>query len=100
MVNPPPANHQSNNANIDLSNPPPNQQWSVTLENKEHDSDRRLRVVTGYASRLFALAALSLIFYYCWETIHEKTATADASKWAFATMSGITGTLIGFLFKK
>jgi cytochrome c-type biogenesis protein CcmH/NrfG len=85
---------------IDLNNPPPGQKWAIGLEEEEHPADRKMRIVREVLLFVVALGVVGMICVYAWETLHSATASPDAQKWAFATLTALGSAVVTYLFKK
>jgi flagellar biogenesis protein FliO len=87
-------------SSIDLSNPPPNHKYSVSIEREETDGERRVRLFKDVALFVVAIAFVVLIAWLCVSTLLSATATAEEKKWAMSVISAATGGIVGYLLRK
>jgi cytochrome c biogenesis protein CcdA len=85
---------------LDLSTPPPNHKFSVSVEREESAGDRRVRLFKEVVLFLVAISFVLLIVGLCVSTLYSATATSDEKKWAMSVLSAAAGGIIGYLVKK
>ncbi|MBV8617424.1 MAG: hypothetical protein JOY84_01085 [Curvibacter sp.] len=85
---------------IDLNAPPPNHQYSVSVEREETIGERRVRLFKDVALFLVAIGFVVLIVGLCYSTLSSATATAEEKKWAMSVLSAAAGGIIGYLVRK
>jgi len=85
---------------IDLNSPPPNHQYSVSVEREETVGERRVRLFKDVALFVVAIGFVILIVVLCYGTLSSPTAAAEEKKWAMSVLSAATGGIIGYLVRK
>jgi hypothetical protein len=85
---------------IDLNNPPPKHQFSVSVEREETEGERRVRLFKEVAIFSAALVFVAIMAWVCLSTLQSASAAPDEKKWAMSVLSAATGGLIGFLIRK
>lgn len=85
---------------IDLSTPPPNHHYSVSIEREETASERGVRLFKDVALFLVGICFVSAIAWLCMTTLVANTASADEKKWAMSVLSAATGGVIGYLIRR
>jgi hypothetical protein len=85
---------------IDLTKPPPNHKFDVSIVRDETDSERRVRLFKDVALFAVALSFVVLVVCLCYSTLISPTATAEEKKWAMSVFSADTGDIIGYLVRK
>jgi len=85
---------------IDLSTPPPNHRYSISVEREETAGERKVRLFKEVALFLVAVCFVVLIAWLCYRTLTSSTAAPDEKKWAMSVLSAATGGVIGYLVRK
>jgi hypothetical protein len=85
---------------IDLDSPPPNHQYSVSVEREETSGERAVRLFKDIALFCTALGFVILVVWLCVSTLIASTASADEKKWAMSVLSAATGGIIGYLVRR
>jgi flagellar biogenesis protein FliO len=85
---------------IDLNTPPPNHQFSVSVEREESPAEQGVRLFKDVMLFLVAIGFVALIIWLCFHTLQDKQSSADAQKWAMSVLSAATGGIIGYLVRK
>ncbi len=85
---------------LDLGNPPPNHQVSVSIEREETSGELKVRLFKEVVLFIVAVGFVMLLVWLCYDTLASKTATADEKKWAMSVLSAAAGGIIGYLVKK
>lgn len=85
---------------IDLSSPPPNHQFSVSVEKEESTAERNVRLFKDVVIFLVAIVFVCILFWLCYETLQDEKASADAKKWAMSVLSAAAGGMVGYLVRK
>ena len=82
---------------LDLSAPPQNHTYTVSLSPEEKHSDRFVRLAKEIILVALAAGSVILIGWICVHTLFSAQATAEEKKWAMSTVTAISGGLIGYL---
>jgi hypothetical protein len=85
---------------IDLDSPPPNHQYSVSVEREETSGERAVRLFKDIALFCVALGFVILVVWLCVNTLIASTASADEKKWATSVLSAATGGIVGYLVRR
>ena len=85
---------------IDLNTPPPNHQYSVSVEREETAGERRVRLFKAVVLFMVAVGFVILVVGLCYSTLASPTAAADEKKWAMSVLSAATGGIVGYLVRK
>lgn len=85
---------------IDLNSPPPNHQYSVSVEREETASERRVRLFKDVTLFVVAICFVVLIVWLCYSTLSSSTSSAEEKKWAMSVLSAAAGGIIGYLVRK
>jgi len=85
---------------LDLSTPPPNHRYSVSVEREETAAERSVRLFKDVALFLVGLGFVGLIAWLCVVTLTSAAASADEKKWAMSVLSAATGGVIGYLIRR
>ena len=80
---------------LDLSAPPQNHTYTVSLSSEEKDSDRFVRL----AKEIILVVLAAGFVMICVQTLFSTQATADEKKWAMSTITAISGGLVGYLIR-
>ena len=84
---------------VDLSAPPQNHTYTVSLSSEEKDSDRFVRLAKEIILVVLAAGFVMLVGWICVQTLFSTQATADEKKWAMSTITAISGGLVGYLIR-
>lgn len=84
---------------LDLSAPPQNHTYTVSLSPEEKDSDRFVRLAKEIILVVLASGFVMLVGWICVQTPFSTQATADEKKWAMSTITAISGGLVGYLIR-
>ncbi len=84
---------------LDLSAPPQNHTYTVSLSSEEKDSDRFVRLAKEIILVVLAAGFVMLVGWICVQTLFSTQATADEKKWAMSTITAISGGLVGYLIR-
>ena len=84
---------------LDLSAPPQNHTYTVSLSSEEKDSDRFVRLAKEIILVVLAACFVMLVGWICVQTLFSTQATADEKKWAMSTITAISGGLVGYLIR-
>ena len=84
---------------LDLSAPPQNHTYTVSLSSEEKDSDRFVRLAKEIILVVLAAGFVMLVGWICVQTLFSTQATADDKKWAMSTITAISGGLVGYLIR-
>ncbi len=84
---------------LDLSAPPQNHAYTVSLSPEEKDSDRFVRLAKEIILVVLASGFVMLVGWICVQTLFSTQATADEKKWAMSTITAISGGLVGYLIR-
>ena len=82
---------------LDLSAPPQNHTYTVSLSPEEKDSDRFVRLSKEIILVLLTAGFVILIGWICVQTLFSIAATSEEKKWAMSTVTAISGGLVGYL---
>ena len=82
---------------LDLSAPPQNHTYAVSLCPEEKNSDSFVRLAKEIILVMLAAGFVILIGWICVQTLFSTQATAEEKKWAMSTISAISGGLVGYL---
>jgi hypothetical protein len=85
---------------IDLDSPPPNHQYSVSVEREETSGERAVRLFKDIALFCVALGFVILVVWLCFSTLTATTASAEEKKWAMSVLSAATGGIVGYLVRR
>ena len=85
---------------IDLNSPPPNHNYSIKVDPKETDGERKVRLFKDVALFLVAICFVILLAFLCYSTLTSSTTAAEEKKWAMSILSGAAGGIIGYLLRK
>jgi hypothetical protein len=85
---------------IDLSAPPPNHKFKVSVEREETADERGVRLFKDVALFVVAIAFVMLMTWLCTSTLTSASATPEEKKWAMSVLSAATGGIIGYLVRK
>lgn len=84
---------------LDLSAPPQNHTYTVSLSPEKKDSDRFVRLAKEIILVVLAAGFVMLVGWICVQTLFSIQATADEKKWAMSTITAISGGLVGYLIR-
>ena len=84
---------------LDLSAPPQNHTYTVSLSPEEKDSDRFVRLAKEIILVVLAAGFVMLVGWICVQTLFSTQATADEKKWAMSMITAISGGLVGYLIR-
>jgi len=87
-------------SHLDLSRPPPDHQFKVSVERAETSSERFVRLTKDLALFLVALGFVIVLAWLCIATITSTVASAEEKKWAMSILSAAAGGIIGYLLKR
>ena len=82
---------------LDLSAPPQNHTYTVSLCPEEKNSDRFVRLAKEIILVVLAAGFVILIGWICVQTLFSMQATDEEKKWAMSTVTAISGGLVGYL---
>jgi hypothetical protein len=82
---------------LDLSAPPRNHTYTVSLCPDEKKGDRFVRLAKEIVLVGLAAGFVVLIGWICFQTLFSMQATAEEKKWAMSTITAISGGLVGYL---
>mgnify|MGYP006188634455 CR=1 FL=1 len=82
---------------LDLSAPPQNHTYTVSLCPEEKNGDRLVRLAKEIILVVLAAGFVILIGWLCVETLFSTQATAEEKKWAMSSITAISGGLVGYL---
>ena len=85
---------------IDLNSPPPNHQYSVSVERGETAGERRVRLFKDVTLFVVAICFVVLIVWLCYSTLSASSSSAEEKKWAMSVLSAAAGGIIGYLVRK
>ena len=85
---------------IDLNKPPPEHNYSIKVDPKETDGDRKVRLFKDVTLFLVAIGFVVLLAVLSYGTLASNTATPEEKKWAMSIISGAAGGIIGYLIRK
>ncbi|MBX9643629.1 MAG: hypothetical protein K2W91_05945 [Novosphingobium sp.] len=85
---------------LDLSAPPPNHKFSVSVEREETQEERYVRLFKDVAIFLLAVGFVVAVASLCYATLTSSTATPDEKKWAMSILTAISGGIVGYLVRK
>jgi hypothetical protein len=85
---------------IDLSKPPPNHKYSVSIEREETKGERGVRLFKDLALFIVAIGFVALIVWLCYSTLTSSSTTPEEKRWAMSILTGAAGGIIGYLVKK
>jgi len=85
---------------IDLNSPPPNHNYSIKVDPKETDGERKVRLFKDVALFLVAIGFVILLAFLCYSTLTSSATTPEEKKWAMSIISGAAGGIIGYLIRK
>jgi hypothetical protein len=85
---------------LDLSNPPPDHSYKVSVERAETSEERYVRLGKDVVLFVVAIGFVVLIAWICYSTLISQTASVDEKKWAMSVLSAATGGIIGYLVRK
>lgn len=85
---------------LDLSTPPPNHRYSVSVEREETAAERGVRLFKDVALFLVGIGFVGCIAWLCVATLTSAAASADEKKWAMSVLSAATGGVIGYLIRR
>lgn len=87
-------------SNLDLDNPPPDHQFSVSVERAETQDERRVRLFKDVALFVAALVFVGVFLGLAVRAVLSPAASADEKKWAMSAITGSAGGLIGYLVRR
>jgi hypothetical protein len=79
---------------IDLNTPPPNHQFSVSVEREETPAERGVRLFKDVMLFLVAIGFIAVIVWLCVLTLEDGKSSPDAQKWAMSVLSAAAGGVI------
>ena len=85
---------------LDLSKPPPNHQYKVSVEPEETGWEQAVRLFKDISLFVAALVVVGFLLWFSYNTLISSSATAEEKKWAMSLLSGAAAGLIGYLIKK
>lgn len=87
-------------SSIDLNSPPPGHKFNISVERDETDGERKVHLFKDVALFMAGLIFVSIIVWYCFQTLISADASPDARRWAQSVLSAAAGGLSGYLIKK
>ncbi len=85
---------------IDLNQPPPGHDYTVSVNPTETVADRRVRLFKDVILFLVAIAFVILITWLCVDTLLSPSASAEEKKWSMSILTAAAGGLIGYLVRR
>jgi hypothetical protein len=85
---------------IDLSAPPQNHSYSVSIGRDETRPEMVLRLARDLLLFLVAVGFVAVMAWICVEALRSPTASADEKKWAMSVLSAATGGVVGYLVRR
>ncbi len=85
---------------IDLNNPPPGHKYNLVVDLVESPAERNVRLIKDITLFFVAVVFVGAIFFYCFSTLYNATATAEEQKWAMSVLWAIGAGLLGYLLRK
>lgn len=82
---------------LDLSAPPRNHTYTVSLCLDEKKGDRFVRLAKEIVLVGLAAGFVILIGWICVQALFSTHSTAEEKKWAMSTITAISGGLVGYL---
>jgi uncharacterized membrane protein len=82
---------------LDLSAPPRNHTYTVSLCSEEKKGDRFVRLAKEIVLVGLAAGFVILIGWICVQALFSTHSTAEEKKWAMSTITAISGGLVGYL---
>lgn len=83
---------------IDLSQPPPNHKYNVSVEREETQAERNVRLFKDVALFLTALVLVGVITWLCISAL--SSGSADERRWAQSLLTALAGGLVGYLVRR
>jgi hypothetical protein len=85
---------------LDLNNPPPDHDLSVTLDRAETSGERKVRLFKDVVLFLVSLCFVILIAWLCVRALLSATSSPEEKKWAMSILSASAGGLVGYMVKR